>query len=471
MNLTIYSSFSKRNNSTKLPTGGTVHTVYLKDNCSLLHPVFLIESIDRDANYCKFDKRYYYIDDIILSTNNIYELHCTIDPLASWRTTIGNSSQYVLRSAAASDGNIVDMFYPAKKDPTVVSKSITNVNAPTWASTMDGGCYIVGIVGAEYDPLHDYGFKQGAVTYYAFNPLNFLAFTSSLFTDSNWTDFTSPDRYTFNPLQYISSVMWFPFWPATASGNKSHVMVGWQSIFTVCKAITSPVATWNYQVTTDAHPQAATRGNFLNSAPYSEYVLAFPPFGDVVLDPDIAGKHTLINILHKVDFITGKSMLVGRSLVQHNGLYEFFRREVQLGVSIQIAQIAANRLGLAQNIIGSVGSVVGSLISGNVVGAVTGAASGVVSALQSAQPKSETTGSNDSLISILDFGVTPFLYEKFYNVVDEDNADYGRPLCQTRTISSLSGYILCAHAEIAVPGFAEERDAIVNYMNSGFFYE
>ena len=469
--ITCYSGFSKKPNSTARPSGtGTVKTCVFKDDVSVIAPVFLLDGVDTSINYVIYNSRYYFVRDIVLQNRNIMELHCEIDVLATWKSQIGSSSQYVLRSSASSDGRITDMFYPAKKDPVIKSKTLTNVTAPAWASSIDSGCFVVGIIGPEYDPLHDYGFKQGAVTYYAFDPLNFQSFTSSLFTDTNWTNFTSADRYSFNPIQYISSVMWYPYWPSVSSGNKSHVKVGWEEIFAVCKTITSPVSTHNYSVTFDKHPQAAARGAYLNAGPYSEYCITFPPFGTIVMDPDVCATSSLMNVIHKTDFVTGKSMLVGRE-VFGTGMYEYFRREVQIGVSIQIAQIAANRLGVAQDIIGSVGGVIGNLATGNIVGAITGAVSGIVSGIQGVQPHSQTTGSNDSLISVLGFGVSPYLFERYYEIVDEDNTNHGRPLCQVKTISSIAGYILCANSEVSITGTLEEKERIQRYMDGGFFYE
>ena len=469
--ISVYSGFSKKPNSTARPTGaGTSKTCVFKDDVSVVSPVFILDGVDTSINYVIYNSRYYFVRDIVLQNRNIMELHCEIDVLATWKSQIGSSSQYVLRSSAASDGRITDMFYPAKKEPVIKSKTLTNVTAPAWASSIDSGCFVVGIIGPEYDPLHDYGFKQGAVTYYAFDPLNFQSFTSALFTETNWTNFTSADRYSFNPIQYISSVMWFPYWPSVSSGNKSHVKVGWEDIFAVCKTITSPVSTHNYSVSFDKHPQAAARGAYLNAGPYSEYCITFPPFGTIVMDPDVCATSSLMNVIHKTDFVTGKSMLVGREVFT-GGMFEYFRREVQIGVSIQIAQIAANRLGVAKDIVSTAGGVIGSLMTGNVVGAITSAASGIISGLQGVQPHAQTTGSNDSLISVLGFGVSPFLFERYYEIVDEDNTNHGRPLCQVKTISSIAGYILCANSEVSITGTLEEKERIQRYMDGGFFYE
>jgi hypothetical protein len=88
--ITTY-SFSKKQNSTKVPTSsGTVHnTVLLKDPTSLIRPVFKLQGFNRTDNYVQWDSRYYFIDDIVQLTNDIAEYHCSVDALASWKTGIG----------------------------------------------------------------------------------------------------------------------------------------------------------------------------------------------------------------------------------------------------------------------------------------------------------------------------------------------------------------------------------------------
>ena len=468
MILTIYTNFSKRQNSTKQPAGGTQHYVYLKDACSILHPVFLIDGVDTSANYCQWEGRYYFIDDIVLNNQNIYELHCTFDPLASWKAVIGSSTQYVLRSASQSDGNIIDMFYPSKKDPVVINTDPTV--APTLAGDLSSGWYVVGIISGSSSTSA----SRGVVQYYAFNDTQFNTFAQNVFTEANWTDIQTSDRYSFNPIQYVASVKWFPFEPPIAGSTISSLKIGWQSIPVTCYPLALGTDIRSYQWTVPVHPQAAARGNFLNSAPYSGYFVSIPPFGDIILDSDIVSKlydHKLYGSL-KVDYITGRAILRLRGQMSDQSHdYEFERRAAQYGVTIQISQIAADRVGLVSGAVGTAAGIVGSLLTGNVLGAVTGAVSGIASAYQTAQPRVSSNGVNDSLAGICGALTSPVLYSTFYQIVDEDNADYGRPLCKTRTISTLSGYILCAHAEIDIAGLPEERDAIVSYLNSGFFYE
>jgi len=411
MILTIYKNFSKRQNSTKQPTGGTQHDVYLKDACSILHPVFLIDGVDTSDNYCQWEGRYYFIDDIVLNNRNIYELHCTFDPLASWKSAIGSSTQYVLRSASAYDGDVVDMFYPMKKDCTFETTAPTTQDGGGWAANINSGIYVVGVISDGATT----GINQGAVSYIIMSGSDFKTFASQLFTEANWTDFQSADRYSFNPIQYIASVMWFPKNFFGRSQVFTSLKIGWQSISGLSYVLPSSAVGENtYTFNVSRHPQAAARGAYLNCAPYSQYRIVFPPFGDMDLDPDVVADVSTITVKLKVDLMTGNATLIGRAEPSTGDTPELFRRDVQLGVSVRLSQIAADRIGAAAGAVGTVGGVIGNILTGNIGGAITGAVSGIASAYQSMFPSVSNLGSNDSLAAILGSAVDPILNSRFY---------------------------------------------------------
>lgn len=475
MNIICYTNFTKKPNSTARPSGaGTSHSCVFKDDCSIVNPVFVLDGIDMTVNYVQFNNRYYFVRDIVLQNKNIYELHCEIDVLATWKDAIGSSSQYVLRSADESDGTIVDAFYPTKKSPTFIQQAAAS--GPSWASSLNAGHYVVGIISGSSSQAGS--IQQGCVQYYHMLPADFSQFAQKIFTDSNWTSFTTADRYSFNPIQYISSVMWFPFSPSISSTPLASLKIGWETINIQCDPITDPIKTDTYDFTASDHPQAATRGIYLNSAPFSEYKLCFPPFADIEVDGDLLSLYgglgnAKINAIMQTDFISGRSLLVARIItgLLPTRYYIFARQEVQLGVNIQLAQIASNRLGGIQSGLSAVSSLATGMLSGNPIGAITGAASGILSAYQTAMPRVSSNGSNDSLLSLLNNFTDPYLYQIFHEVVNEDNTNHGRPLCQVRQISDLPGYNLCANSEVSITGTLEEKERIQQYMDGGFFYE
>lgn len=81
----------KRMNSTK-ETFTSVYTYdcKLKEPCSMQSPVFILQGLTKGIlyNYCSFESRYYWIDDIVYKTRDIQEVHCHLDPLATYKDAI-----------------------------------------------------------------------------------------------------------------------------------------------------------------------------------------------------------------------------------------------------------------------------------------------------------------------------------------------------------------------------------------------
>ena len=59
----------------------------------------------------------------------------------------------------------------------------------------------------------------------------------------------------------------------------------------------------------------------------------------------------------------------------------------------------------------------------------------------------------------------------FLDVADDNNTENGRPLCEVRTVGSLSGYMLCEKADLDTAASPSEKDTIISAMNGGFYYE
>lgn len=81
-----------QNRIDKSPTLGSDITGILRDNCSVMDPVILVESDTNLAgnNYAYVTDfgRYYYIKDIVVVNNMLYELHLHVDVLYTWASEI-----------------------------------------------------------------------------------------------------------------------------------------------------------------------------------------------------------------------------------------------------------------------------------------------------------------------------------------------------------------------------------------------
>lgn len=89
--MTFYSNFSKRENSTKQPTGGTEYNIAFKDNFSILGGKVLISLGLISAQAFKealFSNYYYFVTDAVTVTNDVTELTLALDYLATYRSNI-----------------------------------------------------------------------------------------------------------------------------------------------------------------------------------------------------------------------------------------------------------------------------------------------------------------------------------------------------------------------------------------------
>ena len=149
----------------------------------------------------------------------------------------------------------------------------------------------------------------------------------------------------------------------------------------------------------------------------------------------------------------------------------------QVGVPVTVSQLTRDMLGEVQNNLNQEFATAGALT--NILTGGIGAAGGTFNSIQSigamafdaVRMKYPTASGGGSNASFLSLHSTAYLNAKFYSVVDQNNTEIGRPLYQTKTLSTLSGFCLCSGADATVTGTADEVEQINNYLNSGFYIE
>lgn len=118
MELTLY-SFSKRHNSTLIPDSeGVQFDVKLKDNVSINQPIFILNMVNTDYNYAYWNGLYYFIDDIVILSNTLEEIHCSVDVLASFRSDIFGATA-LIDYATVGDARLIDQRLPVLPTPTI----------------------------------------------------------------------------------------------------------------------------------------------------------------------------------------------------------------------------------------------------------------------------------------------------------------------------------------------------------------
>lgn len=465
MSVTIkFYTFAKRINSTKQPTGAAALSAdcIIKRGSSIINPTIELDiglaTSPAAYNYAYIAdwNRYYWVQDWVFN-ERLWTAKLVADPLASFKTSIGSYSGYVLRSASSYDGDIIDTLYPALAK---ITTSANNTNqSPNWDDDFGGGSYVVGIMGK------DNGQNGGAVTYYSASPSAMRALCNYMLDTANLGSITDIEmdllKCIFNPMQYIVSCMWFPFTPAYTNGN---VYVGWWDVSgSGLHQLTSGMQ-WKLSMTYNIpkHPKAATRGAYLNAAPFSRYHLFAGAFGTIPIDSGYLLGQSTLNTYVKVDCVTGSGKLVIEDS-SGNILEEHF---AQVGVPIQVGQNLLNQ-GAVSGVTGGVMNTVSAALTGNPAGMLGAGMETIGSAAALSQSVPSTVGGNGSCTFMNQWK----LIGKFLDIADEDLASRGRPLCKAKTISSLSGYIMCSDADPDIACTDYELAQIVSYMNGGFYYE
>ena len=136
--------FSKRKNSTKQPTGtGTQFDVNLKSGTSFISPTLLLNhSGVPDYNYVSFEGSYYFIRDIVSVRQDLWEVYCAIDALATAKTAITSSTQYVCYSSSNSS-----VWLPDTRIPVLKSTAVHSSTASMSGLFNSNGFYVLSFVG------------------------------------------------------------------------------------------------------------------------------------------------------------------------------------------------------------------------------------------------------------------------------------------------------------------------------------
>lgn len=471
-------SFRKRENSTRTPGSFEVERdCYLKAPSSVINPVLVFDrkTLTAEYNYCYIPefKRYYFVTEYVY-TGALLEYHLSVDVLATFRNTIGGSSQYVLRSAYEWDGNVVDSKYPTKANPT---SEVTYISNPWSAHNPSGGCYCFGIAGS------------GNIDYYVMSYGGLEVFIGYLLSDAyvnavlgNLTVVDPSLKLAVDPLQYITSCIWLPFSISGLSGTiTGGINVGFANVpDAYCTGVRlSSLSNGNHidniSFTQKDHPQAGSRGNYVNSGAYTNCSIYLPPYGMIDLDCNIlAADRGTINVSFNTDIRTGECLMkvsIANLVPAQTHIVGEYRFRNCVNVPLTQVVSAGGMIGLA-DVVGPAVGVATAAITGNAAGVAAGMITGAVSAIQTAAknriPEVRRNGNVESMIGFYD---APFIQYTWEIQVDDDVAQHGRPLCKVRQLSNIPGYILCANTELAIAGTAEEEVRIRGYLESGFFYE
>lgn len=460
MNVVFY-TFSKRKNSTARPSGGTQISVEIKEGCGVLRPSITLKYAGTVSNpagwnyaYIADFNRYYWVDDwYYINRQWTASLRC--DVLASYKAQIGASSQYITRSAAAFNGDIADGLYPAKATPTRVNNSFAFWSVP---SSVTASAFVVTTMG-----------RQGWQVSYLLSGTQYAYLAHEIFgtlldNGYDFGDFTVDTiKALFAPEDNIVNVQWLPIPYADISSAGSavnSVTIGCYEVTMNARELTfSETTTISASVPLTAHPDAAIRGVYLNGNSYTERALYVPAVGSFSLDNDKLIGASSLTVSMVVNIASGSGTMSVYAFAGGTSRH-LLTVDTKISVDFGYGTTRIDGLGMISSVLGAVGSAANDSAIGTI--------DGIIDAVKAAMPRT-TIINNSGSPGAYQTGLK--IDETFYRPVADDNADRGRPLCEVRQISTLSGYNVCADATLALPATAEELAEVLSYLNGGFFYE
>lgn len=475
----FYSGFTKRLNSTKRPTTTPVSiNCLLKDNTSIVNPQLEIRGSGSSFNprlytYCKITEfgRYYYINDWTYE-NAVWVAHCAVDSLGSFKIPIGNTTKYILRSSYASNLNVVDTFYPSL---AWKPNAYYNTADFQFARSFAQGSYVLGVANTDAN--------FGAVSYYVMSSPNIKKLVSYMLNPTNevWTNaFTGMTdilyRSIYQPFDYIKSCKWFPIPNIGGGGDTVNLSFGNYSVPSSTQdpvngtPLDKIVTNWesNYRELSLPSSWLSLEAKYRVN-PYAHLYIVLNPWGIIELNPmDFTDSNTIRLEIYP-DCISGDCMLkifkkVGSSY------YFITQKNVNISVDINISSSSINANSLTSGVLGVSSALLTDGASSIAQSAISATAS-IMDMFNGLTPSARNSVGQSFGGARAMEGIATLIYSSTY-FANEDNADFGKPLCDSRQINTIPGYVQCqdGHTEIET-AYKQEIEEIENYLTGGFFYE
>lgn len=464
---------TKKRTSTRIPSSDEMErteSVVLKENCSDYNPVFLLNLSENifPYNYVKWDNWYYFIDDVIRGRNNIFEVHCTQDVLATYKSYILQTTAFVAYSSVSGGAWIPDKRVPVKAD-CIVSRSTANLGI--WRQD---GAYILTVIG-----------KNGAVSYaVTLNDLRNLI--SSVQTDLNnvyddvidiledttisaeavarlQTELLGNDFA--NAPSCIRSCIWIPFQP-DGTYFQEYISLGNFETNISGFVVNGEPRSGSITVNIPWHYSDWRRA-------YCEDIYLYLPLvGMVSLSSDSLTNASSITIYYSYTVTDGK---ISYQVVSGGEIIGAYGGSCAADYPIGINQKAG-----ANEVMNALMEGVGKTVSNLTLGSAPSVASGVNAVITGIKTAEVALSHHPSCVGGVGGGAGSGLPRDVvcYSVAHSTALEpsdlagvLGVPTQKVISLSSCTGYCECINAHCAIPASSDAINAVDMFLNSGFYIE
>lgn len=463
-----YYSFSKRHKSTLQPSSGTDITIYLKDGCSLTRPVFVLNwSGVPSFNYCRFENRYYFVTDKVQVRNDLWEIQCEEDYLASWKTVIGATEAMIMYATGGSD-NIVDSRIPITS-PVYVSQTPEAINGIT---ITDGnqGTIILSITGT--GSFGNYVMQNSTQIFELMRDMD------------NWVQFMINDPVT-------------GFQQLCGSGQAPDNLKGAIALPILASAMTSgsleSLYLGNYPcVDSNDHPIKGYRitdplatgsctinipwrySDWRRHSPYSSLYLYLPLIGTIQLPTDELIGEASVAVLYSVNITSGDVAVEVRAS-SSNKIITTASGNCAMATPYGSANISSAKV--ASAVVTGIAGVAAAALAPTSGGATLALFSGLTaSAGQMLSASHGETKGGGGLSGGASHGLTKLCVLTCVSKELSDsqvnlNPIMGKPVMAKALIGSYSGFVQTDGAQVAGNMLESEREAINDLLDGGFYYD
>lgn len=408
--------------------------------------------------------RYYYVEDITWVENRKWEISLSTDVLATNKTLIGESTQWVTRCSSKSNGTLVDNMFP--------STCAITIDRHSWEVPFDTTGFFM-VTGYQEDG--EESSYIGTSTCVGMSKYQLKKLSTELSTKiTDIFDSADVSKMLVDPFQYIGNCMFFPLdlnsvGFSLKTGYKLHgVTLSGVSYYTKTGTKFTYYKKGFLSITElPEHPDAEKYGNYLNGSEATEITLFCPPFGAIPLNADVVRMGTRIRGDLTVDLLDGGARL---DVYAEKATGDILLESIsgQVGVNTKLEGTTIDLSG----IVSGVGSIVGGLSNfpeGNIAKGTAQAISGITTAVKSCVPQYSSIGSTSG--GLASMYSTPFIQYVYHRKTGLDVENLGLPYCSTAKISEIPGYIQCSNPHVNLSCSSVEREQVYIYMSSGFYYE
>lgn len=465
----VFYNFSKRQNSTKVPANlaGTSFNVVLKNPTSMNAPVFTLNADTFSFNYCLFNFAYYFVTDVVSVRNDIWEIHCTKDVLATYRTEILNSQAYVLYDTSANT-EIVDSRLAINSTPTVDS-------AQTEITQLDGaGVYALCVVG-KYSTdtwiIPDTTALLDVIDIQALGILTpqlaptqptvmeqikvSLDYLNQVFTQL-LSSGKAPDC--------IRSCRWIP-WNISGDSQSNHIFLGNFETNVYGSRVETPNVLFTYQVTI---PWQAN--DWRRLSPYTQVYLYLPFIGIINIPTATIKDYARLTVEYCVSKLTGElSVIVAGG---DTGLHPIGVYQGNSGTPVPFGNSNITPAARSTGMIQAAGAI-GAMATGGIAAGAAGLV-GLMSGMSNMMvgvPSTVGTASGGT-----DAGLPRYI--ECITVFHDTNvapgsvaATIGTPTFAQKTLSSVSGYVQTHEFSLRADAPDQDLQRVNTYLNGGAFIE